>query len=167
MSLRLNLGAGAWRPGGYISVDMAGAEICHDLRAMPWPWADESVSAILASHVLEHFGRLEGCRFLTECWRILTPGGRLHLAVPDMDKFIACRLSGDYSPLGGYAWTDLNDLLGGGAREPRPEQRHQYMYCRDSLEHALLRLGFSIGRSSAICHNPAYAAISLYMDAVK
>lgn len=171
--MRLNLGAGPYVVPGYTSVDLAGAAICHDLRVRPWPFADGSVEAILASHVLEHFDKAEGRLFLRECYRVLARGGVLALAVPDMDRFIAAHLSGDYRPLGGYAWTDLNRLLGGGDDEPDPPMRHRYMYAWESLAYALEAEGFHAeavafdGSALGDIHTAAYRAISLYVDAVK
>lgn len=167
--MRLNLGAGDWRPAGFMSVDIRGADVCHDLAVFPWPFADSAAETVLASHVLEHFDRAGGLRFLEECRRVLAPGGALHLAVPDLDKFIDCRLSGDDAPLGGYAWTDLNDFMGGGAHEPIVYQRHRYMYSWFALYRSLEVAGFRwILRCPAPgpLDNPAYAAISLYVDAL-
>lgn len=171
--MKLNLGAGYSALPGFTSVDLAGADVCHDLRERPWPFADGSVSAILASHILEHFDKQEGRLFLRECYRILKPGGILALAVPDMDKFITARLTGDFSPLGGYRWIDLNALMGGGDNEPNPAQRHRYMYSWESLAWALKKEGFepfkvAFDKSDlGNVHTEAYRAISLYVDAVK
>ena len=45
----------------------------------------ESVDLIYASHVLEHFGRLEVESVLLEWMRVLKPGGTMRLAVPDFE----------------------------------------------------------------------------------
>jgi SAM-dependent methyltransferase len=169
--VRLNLGAGGQRIAGFTNVDLAGAvEVVHDLAVLPWPFESASSTEIVASHVLEHFDRATGMRFLGECHRILTPGGVLHLAVPDMDRFIDAKLSGDISPLGGYKWTSLDSLLGGGDAEPQTAWRHCYMYCRASLLNSVGEAGFVAAGSRtdpAAWDNPAYAAISLYVDAIK
>ncbi|MCS7226620.1 MAG: methyltransferase domain-containing protein [Gloeomargarita sp. SKYB31] len=50
-------------------------------------FADESVDAIYASHVLEHFHyglNNELLRVLTEWRRVLKPGGKLFISVPDL-----------------------------------------------------------------------------------
>lgn len=166
--MRLNLGAGDWRPEGWVTVDLANADINHDLSVYPWPFPDKSAEAILASHVLEHFSRADGMWFLAECWRILRPGARLQLAVPDLDLFVACHLSGDFAPLAGYQWRSLDTLMGGDASEPREEQRHRSMWCEASLSWCLMRTGFRyVRRTEHIegLHNPTYRAISLYMEA--
>jgi predicted SAM-dependent methyltransferase len=45
--------------------------------------SDESVSLIYASHVLEHFSRIEVPLVLREWYRVLAPDGVLRLSVPD------------------------------------------------------------------------------------
>lgn len=171
--MKIDLGAGSHRLEGFVSVDLYGGDVKHDLSLFPWPFEDESADAILASHVLEHFTREEGALFLQECRRILKSGGILSLAVPDMDLFIDAKLTGEWDRLGGYIWTDLNDFLGGGLSEPREEQRHSYMYTWGSLAWALKEEGFIPSRVDfSACalgdvHTRAYKAISLYMDAVK
>jgi predicted SAM-dependent methyltransferase len=165
--MKLNLGAGDWRPDGWTSVDLAGADVVCDLRQPHWPFEPQSVDAMLASHVLEHFTREEGANFLSWCWSYMKPGGVLYIAVPDLDKFIDCHVSGDFSPLQGYRWTDLNHFMGGGPHEPRPEQRHKYMYTFPSLAHALYEGDWQVRRGWYIegLHNPRYDAISLYVEA--
>lgn len=165
---KLNLGAGSWQLDGWDNVDCE--EV--DLSRYPWPWAKNSYDEIMASHILEHFSRDNAFAFLYECRRILKPGGVLHIAVPDMDKFIDCHLSGDFSPLGGYEWTSLDEFLGGNKRDVKAvaKDKHYYMWCEASLSWTLQRIGFT----QFACRidplpidSPVYTAISLYMDAVK
>ena len=171
--MRLNLGAGPHALPGYTSVDLADSDIVHDLRVFPWPFANGSIEAIVASHILEHFDKADGRLFLRECYRILAPCGVLALAVPDMDRFITAHLTHDYAPLGGYFWTDLNRLCGGGEYEQNVALRHRYMYSWESLAYALEAEGFHAEAvafdSSALgnVHTEDYRAISLYVDAVK
>lgn len=166
--LRLNLGAGEYPLDGWENIDITGPEPV-DLSAHPWPFADGSADEILASHILEHFDRFEAVRFLDECQRILKPGGVLHIAVPDMDRFIDCLNSGDWGPIKDYHWRDLNTFMGGDLSEIRPEMRHKYMWCWGSLESALRAGSWEAVRRDgpAAFDNPRYAPISLYVDAAR
>lgn len=83
-ALRLNVGAGDRALPGWQNLDLP----AFDALAIPWPFADGAVDELLLSHVLEHFTRDSGERVLSECARVLRRGGILHLAVPDLDKFI-------------------------------------------------------------------------------
>ena len=163
---RLNLGAGNYPLDGWHNIDLPEC----DLRRHPWPWDDKSIDEINASHVLEHFTRAEAFLFLLQCYRILKPGGWLHVAVPDMDKFIDAHLTGNFVPLGGYHWTDLNHFMGGDESETNVAQRHRYMWCHASLAWTLDLVGFvNIGRRTIIqgYDTITHAHITLYMEAQK
>ncbi|MDD5213793.1 MAG: class I SAM-dependent methyltransferase [Candidatus Gracilibacteria bacterium] len=60
--------------------------IKHDLNNYPYPFEDNSFDFILFSHVLEHL--YSPVLALTECHRILKPGGILLLGVPNCDTKI-------------------------------------------------------------------------------
>ncbi len=59
----------------------------HDIRK-PLRFGTGEASAILAEHVIEHVGFLHGVQFLTECRRLLEPGGKLRIAFPDVGRFV-------------------------------------------------------------------------------
>lgn len=105
----LNLGCGPVRPPApWVNVDGLVAELSAlgaagrgalenlrtesnyleaDLSAFPWPWEDDSVGGILASHFLEHFDTQFALKILAECRRILAPGGCLRISVPNAAYF--------------------------------------------------------------------------------
>lgn len=56
-------------------------DVVHNLDEHPWPFADKSMSRILAVHVVEHL-QLLLVRFMNECWRILKPGGSVYIETP-------------------------------------------------------------------------------------
>lgn len=165
--LKLNLGSGKYHLPGFVNADLEAGDVRVNLAVVPWPWPDRSAELIVASHILEHFTREGGWNFLKECRRIIAPGGRLLLAVPDLDRFIAARLTGDYRSLAGYRWTSLDDLMGGGEAEENPAWRHRYAYSFGSLAWTLMMCGFRdiAGRGPGEYDNPEYQAISLYMEA--
>lgn len=110
--LRLDLGCGNTPRDGFEGVDIAGDKAKHkvDLFRFPWPWEDNSVEEIHASHFLEHIPAREvedrdynGCgvafagkehnrflgqdmlfAFMDEAWRVLKPGGFMHVIVPHL-----------------------------------------------------------------------------------
>jgi len=59
----------------------------HDLRK-GIPYKEELFNAVYHSHVLEHFPRNEGKRFLRECYRVLRRGGVVRVAVPDLEGIV-------------------------------------------------------------------------------
>jgi predicted SAM-dependent methyltransferase len=52
------------------------------------PLRDASAEAIYSSHMLEHLDREDARMFLSECHRVLRPGGWLRLVVPDIAKYV-------------------------------------------------------------------------------
>jgi hypothetical protein len=83
-ALRLNLGCGNDILQGYVNHDVfrhrPEVDVTHDLRQLPWPWGDECAEIIRLLDVLEHLP--EVVPILDESWRILKPGGVLHVRVP-------------------------------------------------------------------------------------
>lgn len=82
---KLHLGCGTRHIPGFIHIDILDAPHI-DYRCLVnqlSDFADESVSLIYASHILEHFGRHEVEGVLNEWHRVLAPGGVLRIAVPD------------------------------------------------------------------------------------
>jgi hypothetical protein len=114
MNLKLNLGSNEVRIPGFLNVDIVAhknVDIIADASALPQD--DNSVDEILASHLLEHFDFHQGKKALKEWFRVLKPGGRLTIELPDLDAF--CRnfvlLPEDEKPnyyvqLFGYPWED-------------------------------------------------------------
>lgn len=81
--MRLNLGCGSVTREGWVNVDavkLAGVDVVHDLDVAPWPWEDGSVTRIEAKDIFEHVDR--PVLFMTECHRVLRPGGVLHVRTP-------------------------------------------------------------------------------------
>lgn len=85
--MKLNLGSGGRNIDGYVSVDLAKADVIHDLSE-PLPFENESADEIVAFHVIEHFWRWEVERVLADWVRVLKPGGLLVLECPCLDKIL-------------------------------------------------------------------------------
>jgi predicted SAM-dependent methyltransferase len=87
-ALRLHLGSGDAPLPGFTNVDALpdapGVDVVANLRE-PLPFADASAELIYASHVLEHLPYPEVPTILADWRRVLRDGGRLLLAVPDLD----------------------------------------------------------------------------------
>lgn len=86
--IRLNLGAGKMVIEGWQSVGLDDAhDIKTDLRELPLP--DDHADEAMAIHVFEHFQRWEAPAVLTEWRRVLKPGARLVLELPELMR--CCR----------------------------------------------------------------------------
>lgn len=86
----LNLGCGSQYHLDWINVDFNPSSqeiISHDLTK-PLPFTDDSFDIVYHSHVLEHFGRVEGVQFLGECYRVCKKGGVVRVVVPDLEVIV-------------------------------------------------------------------------------
>lgn len=81
-----------------------------------WPWEDNSVDEIHASHFIEHFGDWDRVHVINEMYRVLKPGGKATVVVP---SWTSARAYGDpthqWPPLGmyGFWYWDREWRLGG------------------------------------------------------
>lgn len=97
---RINIGGGNWYSPGWENIDYFAshpfADYRIDLRSMqPLPMKDQCAELIYSSHCFEHISDDEALYTLTECRRILKPGGLIRIAVPDMDKAFDAYNRGD------------------------------------------------------------------------
>jgi len=92
--LMLNLGCGNKKISGYINQDIRSSckpdLICN---ANNLPYVENSVDRIIASDILEHFGRLETKKVLKHWYHILKPNGLLIIKTPNMDILINAYLN--------------------------------------------------------------------------
>jgi SAM-dependent methyltransferase len=116
----VNLGCGdAWHPE-WLNFDVrpSSAKVHPlDLRRS-LPLRDRSVDAVYHSHVLEHLPQRDGLRLITECHRVLKPGGVLRVAVPDLEVIarnyltaLGCASSGDDSFTYDWSLIELFDQV--------------------------------------------------------
>lgn len=107
---RLNLGAGRLPVPGFTDVDRKnGAEV------YPLPYEDNSIAAIRASHILEHFPHEKVLDVVREWVRVLKPGGVIRIAVPDFKWIAEKYLAGENIDVQGYVMgghVDANDHHG-------------------------------------------------------
>ena len=83
----LDVGCGRDKQRGFVGMDhqsLEGVDIVHSWNDFPWPFEDESVLTIVASHVVEHVNPADGhfLKWMNECWRILKPEGQLAIVTP-------------------------------------------------------------------------------------
>jgi SAM-dependent methyltransferase len=105
----LNLGCGKKTRADSVNVDvMAGFGVDHvcDLSYFPWPFLDGSADGIYASHFIEHFQDQK--QVIRECYRILKPGGFLHLTVPHSSCITSIGCLGHYRT---YSYDTFKDYL--------------------------------------------------------
>jgi len=89
-AIRLNLGGRNTRIPGFLNVDLfkgPNVDIETDVSDLSTISAN-CVEVIYASNILEHFSHTRTLFVLEEWFRVLKPGGKLYLSVPDFDAAI-------------------------------------------------------------------------------
>lgn len=76
-----------YRPG-WVTVDLAEADVQCDLRSEDLPFATGSVDAMHSSHLVEHLSSDQGARLFREVHRCLKAGGYFRVVTPDMDLLL-------------------------------------------------------------------------------
>jgi ubiquinone/menaquinone biosynthesis C-methylase UbiE len=104
----VNVGCGSSGLEGWVNIDCfpnEGVTCVRDCRTY-LPLAPGSARGIFTEHFLEHLDYYEEApRFLTDCRRVLQPGGVLRVIVPDGAKYLRAYTDGDlpsmraFSPL--------------------------------------------------------------------
>ena len=86
-AVRLHLGCGANLLPGWINIDRVARApgVMTDIDVTCLPFANQSVDAVLAEHVFEHFSFEEEGKIWPEMARVLRLGGELTIEVPDFE----------------------------------------------------------------------------------
>jgi predicted SAM-dependent methyltransferase len=188
--LLVNLGCGAKGKQGWINVDAFKApnvNCVFDCRkSLPFP--DNSVKGIFCEHFFEHIDYTEEVPyFLSECYRVLQPGGVIRLIVPDATKYLEGYFQDGWELLSKIRPLDSEhrDLSLHGKYHTKMEVvnvmfrngfQHKFAYDYVTLEFLLKKYGFSsiqpqgFGKSliEELCIDQAERAPeSLYIEAVK
>lgn len=152
---KLNLGAGASPMDGYGNIDLK-----NGTQAFPLNCADSSVEEIRASHLLEHFPHGETLPVLREWVRVLKPGGRLKIAVPDFDVIVARYSNGHrHDPM-------IEAYLFGGQVDAN--DYHKAFFNKDKLTKLMESAGLgNIERWQSDIEDCASLQVSLNLQGVK
>lgn len=133
MGLKLHLGCGTRRLGGYVHIDSRKdvlPDICRDITDLSL-YGMYEVNEIYACHVLEHMA--DPVAALAEWNRVLMPHGKLYLSVPDFESLVACYNRGVHLDR-------LHGLLHG--RQDYKENLHYHSWDYETLANLLRECGY-------------------------
>ncbi len=188
--LLVNIGCGERGKAGWENVDLfhsPGVNCVYDCRR-GLPFADNTVKGIFTEHFFEHIDYTEEVPFfLSECNRVLQPGGVIRIVVPDAEKYVRAYCA--------EGWEDLtlvrplnpdhSDVHFGSRFNTKMEVlnavfrqyfEHKFAYDFPTLEFLLRRYGFSEVENQSFSRStlPELAidsadrvSESLYVEAVK
>jgi SAM-dependent methyltransferase len=96
------------------------------------PFLGNSVQYIYSSHFLEHLYKDDAKKLLKEAYRVLKPGGKIRLCVPDLQYVISLYQKGDRERALTFFFDDGKAYF----------YTHKYMYDFESLRSNLCDVGF-------------------------
>jgi predicted SAM-dependent methyltransferase len=189
-NVKVNIISGPYGKPGWINVDayeMPLINCVYDCRkSLPFP--NDSARGIFCEHFFEHIDYTEEAPyFLSECYRVLKPGGVIRLIVPDAEKYLRAYCEGNWEQLRRIRPLDSEDkdvYFHCKYNAPmelinvvfRQGHEHKYAYDCANLDFLLRRYGFSTVARQAfgqslmpeLClDQPIRASESLYVDARK
>jgi len=135
---KVQFGCGDQRLSGWENTDIPAVDI-----TKPLPYADNSVRAVFASHVVEHIEHQQAWNFFDECYRVLEPSGVIRITVPSFTR-ISRGIDDEYREFvrsRGWSNGSKKDTL----RSMVFEHGHKAMWTADLLIAFLDAIGF---------HNP-------------
>ena len=155
---KLHIGCGPFVMEDWLNVDIN----CHrpDIRYLdagkPYPFPDNSYDYIYSEHLFEHLSIEEQSVMLQECHRILKPGGRMRMAMPNLHFLMELYLHPDKECNRKYlAWS--YKLFGMKQGVPEVSEKnyptyvinnffhlwgHQFIHTPESLKEAAEEIGF-------------------------
>jgi ubiquinone/menaquinone biosynthesis C-methylase UbiE len=122
------------------------------------PFLSQEIDVCYSSHVLEHLSREQAKSFLTDCDRVLKPGGIIRIVVPDLEMIARTYLqcleevaSGKLSVKSNYDWMIL-ELLDQGIRDFPGGEMGEFMLNPQlsNQEFILSRIGNEYWESAAL-----------------
>lgn len=156
--MKLNIGCGYNRLEGWLNADNSPDSAADSLmEAYDLPLESASVEEIKALQLIEHLGFFKAKYFLSECWRVLRPGGALTIETPDIEKTFSVFLAGDAAAReAALGWVYGPETAGMG---------HAYCFPKELLAELLAEAGFETRAVTEFMFQPQRPA--LRFEAVK
>lgn len=154
-SLRLNIGAGCRWTSGWVNIDRDPADypdVLLDVSRRTLPYRDNTIGAIVSSHMIDHLDIRRGRLFLGECLRVLKPGTPIRLSSCDLSIFVKKYLDGTLDDFAYFQPSEFSEYesdmakLGivacGALADTEWYSGHRQLYDGGSLSEVLRKTGF-------------------------
>ncbi len=150
--LKLQIGGGGRKLEGWLNTDLYPARGVMRMDATArFPFPDATFAFIFSEQMIEHVDYVSAQRMLTECHRVLEPGGTLRIATPDLRFLVelfrkpwadtqqryvqwTLKTSIPEAPIQAAAFVLNNDVRNWG---------HAFLYDEEVLGDSLRRAGFA------------------------
>jgi len=150
--IKLHIGCGGNTIEGWLNTDFmpSSRQVLNLDATKVFPFKDNQFDYIFSEHMIEHIPYKDGKNMLTECFRVLKPGGKLRLSTPDL-KFLIGLYQKDKSAL-------QNEFLKDSTKSWLPDAPyisstfvinnyvrawgHQFIYDEEVLSSLLHDIGF-------------------------
>jgi predicted SAM-dependent methyltransferase len=150
----LNVGCGKKFHNNWLNVDIAPTEpeVTPMDLTRKWKIEDNSMDCVYHSHVLEHVPKEAVKGFVSECYRVLKPGGVIRVVAPDLEviarnyiKFLESNLEKeDEETKANYHWT-LLEMYDQTTRNQSGGDMHGYLSQKN-----MINRDFVVSRTSEI-----------------
>jgi SAM-dependent methyltransferase len=148
---KLQIGAGTSNNPGWLNTDIEPTEKQAYLDATrPFPLPDRSFQYVFSEHVIEHLTYDEGIGMLKEVHRVLSPGGKVRIATPDLLK-LAALLTDPTNPivraylplkLDYHSWPESPDNACFVFNAVMHSWGHRFVYTPAMMRASLMKAGF-------------------------
>jgi len=98
---KLQLGSGSNHLPGWLNTDshMVRTNNAYLNITEAFPFPDRTFNYIFCEHTIEHIHFNQAVAMLSECYRVLSPGGKIRLATPNLEVYLRLYQGGDESIL--------------------------------------------------------------------
>ena len=149
-SRQLNVGSGDYPLPGWDNLDCDpehNAEIVADAMEDVKGCEAGRYDEVYAGHFIEHLAHEDALEFIRQCYRVLTPGGRLGILVPDAREIFRRYVANavDSLEMPHNVWWKINDLDTLNAwfiYSTVQDSHHQWMWDKETLARAMTKAGF-------------------------
>ena len=157
---KLHLGAGGNIHEGWLNTDIerTSAGVVYLDATQPFPLPGKQFDYVYSEHVIEHVPYLAGVHMLSECFRVLKPGGQIRLATPNLAVLLELYTDPKSEIQKRYIQWAVNTWIPEiGIYEPCfvinnafRNWGHQFLYDQPTLEAVLWNVGFEEVRRYAM-----------------